>query len=169
VSKFWKRDERALERMLRSERAEARDGLVADLTQRTNASRPGRTWSKVAFATALTVFMVGSFASFGGLGYAASSAQHAAKSVTHAVSPQKAHKPATSLSAAQVQYGPQQYTPPAAKPNKVIEVAGISTEKPSSSDELPFTGLGLGLTAALGSVLLALGLVLRRRESRAKR
>jgi hypothetical protein len=71
-------------------------------------------------------------------------------------------------SAGQDQYGQQQFTPPAAKPTKVIKVAGVASETPTqSSGELPFTGLGLGVTALLGLTLLALGALLRRRESRA--
>ena len=61
----------------------------------------------------------------------------------------------------------QVYTPPPAKPAKVIKVAGISTTQPAaSSGQLPFTGFGLGVTAALGLLLLGLGVLLRRREAR---
>jgi hypothetical protein len=121
----------------------------------------------------LTVFMVGFFASFGGLGYAAANAHNVAKSVTRIVTPAKTQKLAvqSTQSAAQDEYGQQTYTPPAAKPKpaKVIKVAGISSQAPSqSSSELPFTGLGLGITGALGLMLLSIGALLRRRESRAE-
>ena len=39
---------------------------------------------------------------------------------------------------------------------------GSSAEEPSSSEELPFTGLDLGLLAAAGASLLLLGLGMRR-------
>src|SRR5207247_1794732 len=156
----------------RAERAEAPDALVAGLAHRVAAVRPVRRWSRVAFAGALTVFMLGFFASFGGLGYAASNAQSVTKTVTRIVKPAKVEKLAVrqTQSAGQDQYGHQKYTPPAAKPiKKVIKVAGVSTSEPTaSSGELPFTGLGLGVTAALGLMLLALGTLLRRRESRAR-
>jgi hypothetical protein len=115
----------------------------------------------------MTVFMVGFFASFGGLGYAASNAQAAARSVTRIVSPAKSLSVKTQ-SASQDQYGNQTFTPPAAKQTKVIKVAGVSSQEPTSSGELPFTGIGLGVTAALGLMLMTLGVFLRRRESRAK-
>jgi hypothetical protein len=172
---FWKRSEDALERALRVERPDAPDGLVSGLVGRVEASRTPRHWSRVAFAGALTVFMLGTFASFGGLGYAAESVQSAASSVTRVVKTQKASAP-TKQSAALTQYGPQTVTPPApakqtftppAAP-KTVKVAGISTPAASeSSDELPFTGLGLAATAAFGLLLLGLGAFLRRRESRA--
>jgi hypothetical protein len=171
VRRFWKRDEDAVDRVLRSARPEARDELVAELADRVTAVGPVPRWSRVAFAGAMTVFMLGFFASFGGLGYAASNAQSAAKSVTRIVTTVKTQKLVVQKrSAAQDQYGHQTYTPPVAKPIKrVIKVAGISTSKPAaSSGELPFTGLGLGITAALGLMLLGVGALLRRRESRAR-
>jgi hypothetical protein len=169
VKRFWKGED-AFERVLRDGRPEARDGLVADLARTASAGHPARRWSRVAFASALTVFMVGFFASFGGLAYAAASAHSAASSVTRVVKPSKTEKLVVrhTQSAGQDQYGQQQFTPPAAKPTKVIKVAGVASETPTqSSGELPFTGLGLGVTALLGLTLLALGALLRRRESRA--
>jgi MYXO-CTERM domain-containing protein len=170
VRKFWDRKQDAVERALRSERPIARDELVSALVERTAAARPERRWSRVAFASALTVFMLGFFASFGGLSYAATGAKSAARSVTTIVMPSKTHAVRTVQSAADNQYAPQKYTPPAATPKpKVIQVAGISTEQPpSTSSELPFTGFGLGMTAALGLSLVGLGVLLRRRESRVR-
>jgi len=173
VRKIWKREGDAVEHVLRAARPEARSELVAELVDRSTPAAPVRRWSRVAFATALTVFMLGFFASFGGLGYAAANTQSATRTVTRIVVPAKTSKVIVrkTQSAGQDQYGNQQYTPPAAKPKpaKVIEVAGISTQQPSStSSELPFTGLGLGATTALGLLLLSLGILLRRRESRAK-
>jgi hypothetical protein len=160
---FWKRREDALDRVLRAERPEAAEHLVSRLVGRVEAARAPHRWSRVAFAGALTVFMLGSFASFGGLGYAAEGAQSAASAVTRVVKTQKAQV-RTAQSAAKTQYGKQTFTPPAAP--KTVNVAGISTPTTSqSSDELPFTGLGLGATAAFGLLLLGLGVLLRRRES----
>jgi hypothetical protein len=119
----------------------------------------------------MTVFMVGFFASFGGLGYAASSAQDAATSVTRIAKPAK-HKvlARTTRSAAQDQYGHQTFTPPVAKPKVKVKSASATPTVAvvSASDELPFTGLGLGASGALGLMLLGLGALLRRREARSR-
>lgn len=180
MGSIWRRDRDGLEQRLRDGRPEAPASLVTELVEQSMAAAPVRRWSRVAFAGALTVFMVGFFASFGGLGYAGASAQSATRSVTRIVVPAKTTKVKVvrqTQSAAQDQYAtpPQQYTPPAATPKakpKVIQVAGISTtQQPatsSSSGTLPFTGFGLGLTAGLGLLLLAVGMLLRRRESRAR-
>jgi hypothetical protein len=171
VKRFWNGEEDALERVLRNGRPEARDELVAGLARTTASARPPRRLSRVAFASSLTVFMVGFFASFGGLGYAAANAHLVAKSITRIAQPATQKFAAQTKSAAIAQYHPQQFTPPVAKPKPgtTIEVAGISTKTPSqASGELPFTGLGLGITAALGLMLLAVGAMLRRRENRAK-
>jgi hypothetical protein len=173
VKGFWNDREDALERVLRDARPEARDDLVADLVRSATPRRYPRRWSRVAFASSLTVFMLGFFASFGGLGYAAANAHSVAKSVTRIAQPSTTqHKLAVKTkSAGQDEYDQQTYTPPAKpKPAKVIKVAGISTQTQSQAagDELPFTGLGLGLTAGLGLMLLAVGALLRRRESRAR-
>jgi hypothetical protein len=174
VSKFWKREQDPVEGALRAGRPEAREELVARLADRVAASRPMRRWSRVAFAGAMTVFMLGTFASFGGIGYAASSAKEAAKGITRIAKPAKQTKLAvrTTKSSAQDQYGQDPVTPVVNTKPKVAkkppQVAGIF--KPpaavASSDELPFTGLGLGATGALGLLLLSLGALLRRRESR---
>ena len=162
---FSRRQEDPVERVLRAARPEARDELVADLAVRSAAFRPVRRWSRAAFAGAMTVFMAGFFASFGGLGYAASNAQDAATSVTRIVKPAAQKLPARATqSAAQDQYGQQVFTPPAAKPK--IKVKSASAHKVavvSASDELPFTGLGLGVSGAFGFMLLGLGVLLRRR------
>ena len=170
---MWKRKD-GLEQRLRVERPEADAEFVARLVERTVPAVPMRRWSRVAFASAMTVFMLGFFASFGGLGYAAANVQSVTRTVTRIVVPAKVSKPVQVHSAARAQYQPQQvYTPPAAKPAKpkVIQVAGISNaQQPSttSSSTLPFTGFGLGITAGLGLLLLSLGALLRRRESRAR-
>lgn len=174
--RIWKRESDGLERRLRAERPEAPDALVAELVERSVAAVPARRWSRVAFAGAMTVFMVGFFASFGGLGYASANVQSATRTVTRIVVPTKTNKVKVvrqTQSAGAAQYSspqPQTYTPPPSKP-KVIQVAGISTSpQPTStgSSTLPFTGFGLGLTAGLGLLLVALGALLRRRESRTR-
>jgi hypothetical protein len=170
VSKFWKREHDPVERALHAGRPEAPDELVAELASRSAVSRPVHRGSRAAFALALTVFMVGSFASFGGVGYATAGAQDAVQSVTRIVTPAKSELQARETkSSAQDQYGNQTFTPPAAKtkPSVQIKVASASASQVAAeSGELPFTGLGLGATALLGLTLLGFGAMLRRRENR---
>jgi hypothetical protein len=169
VSKFWKREHDPVEHALRAGRPEARDGLVEELATRFAPRGPTHRRSRAAFAGALAVFMVGSFASFGGMSYAAASAQDAVTSVSRIVTPAKQTKLETraTKSAAQDQYGDQTFTPPVAKPKPTVEVESDTTiQVASAGGELPFTGLGLGATALLGMAFLALGAFLRRRENR---
>src|SRR5216683_2945136 len=64
------------EAMLRSHRAEPREEFLQGLVDQVGAERPvHRTaWSRLAFAGAASTMILGMFASFGGLGYAASGA-----------------------------------------------------------------------------------------------
>jgi hypothetical protein len=118
----------------------------------------------------MTVFMLGSFASLGGLGYAASSARVAVKGITRIAKPVKQHgtlAPRTTLSAGQDQYGKPKAKPVAkVKAAKKPKAAFTPPPRVKSGGELPFTGLGLGATAGLGVLLLGLGVLLRRRETR---
>ena len=154
-----------LESRLRELRAEARDEFVADVTATVSARPVGRrVGSRVAFASAVAVFILGTFASFGGLGYAASGAAgtyHAVKKVAVGKG-LYVHK-----SAARSQYSSPKET---AKP-KVTQagVAGVQQRVQSgvkSSGTLPFTGISLASTLLLSLVLIASGIVLRRRERR---
>ena len=158
-----------LDANLRSRRSEARAEFVTELSQRVLAEpfapRPSRMWSRVAFAAAASIFILGTFASFGGVGYAASGAKgtyHAVKQVavkhTLIVS---VHK-----SSASDQYSPKpkpHKTKPAvggvAGERGAVGVAGVRT-----SGTLPFTGLSLVATLALSLALIVTGLTLRRRE-----
>jgi hypothetical protein len=163
-----------LDANLRSRRSEARAEFVAELSQRVLAEpfapRSRRTWSRVAFAAAASTFILGTFASFGGVGYAASGAKgtyHAVKQVavkhTLIVS---VHK-----SSASDQYPPK--PKPHKKPKKHAAGGGVAGERAAvgvagvrTSGTLPFTGLSLVATLALSLVLIVTGLALRRRERR---
>jgi hypothetical protein len=164
---------RELETVLREQRAEARDEFVDRLSERLEAgSRPApRAWSRVALAGAVSTFILGTVASFGGLGYAASGAEgtyHAVKQVavqhTLFVS---VHK-----SSAADQYSPKPKAKPKAhKPSTASGVAGAqaavaqaAVARPSGT--LPFTGISLATTLLVSLALIAAGLVLRRRERR---
>ena len=169
---MWKprriRPESELDAALRSRRSEARAEFVAELSGRVLGERfaQRRAWSRVAFAAAVSTFILGTFASFGGLSYAASGANgtyHAVKQVavkhTLIVS---VHK-----SSASDQYAPKP------KPHKNHVAGGVAGERGAvgvagvrTSGTLPFTGLSLAATLALSLALIVMGLALRRRERR---
>lgn len=158
---------------LRGARPDASEELVAELSGRVLAashrtSPRAHRGSRVAFALALSVFMLGTFASFGGLGYAATTqAQESQKQSATADDCDDANG---KQSAAGKQYCeeklPDLTVAPLTPPSASVGVAAQSTPPQSTSDTLPFTGYGLGGTALVGSLLLALGVFFRRREAR---
>jgi cell division septation protein DedD len=176
----WKSHEsRDLEKTLRASRPQPRDEFVATVAERVEGQtfRPQRSWSRLAFASALSVLMLGTFASFGGIGYASS----ASTSTVHVVKHLAAGHPLKVRSSAHVQYTPpsqpsqptpSQPTPtqqPAAtkkvKQKPIQAVAGTrAVVKQAPGGTLPFTGISLGGTVLVALGLIALGLVLRRRE-----
>ena len=167
---FRNRKDRGTERALRGLRSEAPSEFVDEVASHVRASRPAapRAWSRAAFASAIAVFMLGTFASFGAIGYAASGSSAAVHAVKRVVVTHKVVKRVTS--SAQDQYS---------KPEVVTDVkqneGGVAgeTTKPSTSSvgtpsgSLPFTGKGLAGTTVFGLILIALGIMLRRREQQA--
>ena len=153
------------EAMLRANRAEARNEFVRELSGRVAARRP-TPWSRLAFAGAASTVILGMFAAVGGFGYVASGA-----SATYSVAKQVVvkHKVAVRVhrSSAAGEYPgtpsnpPQQNVAGVSTQHSAAAVAGVATAK-----TLPFTGISLLTTVLLGSALLALGLILRRRERR---
>jgi len=111
--------------------------------------------SRTAFASAVAVIVLGMFASFGGVGYAAEGAASAAD----------AAKKAVTKTSASDQYGTSTPVKPADPAEPSVVVAGATTT-PSKST-LPFTGLSLIGTVGIGVALFAVGLALRRRENSA--
>jgi len=119
----------------------------------------------LAFAGAVSVFILGTFASFGGLSYAASGAD-GAYHVAKAVPTGHLHFTVQKSSAT----GQYSSTP---KTHKKVTVAPKTTGTAgvratlgatNTSGSLPFTGLSLVTTALLSLLLIGLGLLLRRRE-----
>lgn len=167
----------AVEVALRADRPEPGAALVADLSAFVSASpMEVHRGSRLAFASALAVLVIGTFLSFGGAAYAANGATQA---------------PATpaSTSAAADEYGDQAVaevplTPPTAPKSEeptsqeptsqeptsqtpTTQVEGATATAPAQkSGTLPFTGVGLGSTALVSLLLVSLGVYLRRRESR---
>jgi hypothetical protein len=149
-----------LETILHAEAPRADEEFVRSLSHRIEDAGPRAVHrrSRLVFVSALAVFVLGAGASFGGVGYAASNATAAATAVKNAVK-----------SSATDQYGEQQPVQPPAAGDVKGEVASESAtplQATASSGTLPFTGLSLLGTAALGIALLIAGIALRRRESR---
>ena len=157
-----------LEAALRSRRREAPPELVDGIGRRLAASpaRPGHAWSRLAFAAALSVFVRGSFASFGGLSYAASGATDTYKAVKHAIVTQKL-KTSVHVSSASGQYHhqpPHTVVVPTHHNHHSTPHSGVAGVQTVQSGTLPFTGFSLGATLALSLALIAAGIFLRRRE-----
>ena len=171
----WGSDD--VERRLRASRARPREEFVSQVTGsvRQASNRQVRRHSRVAFAAAMTVMMLGTFASFGALSYAATGASETVQTVKRIVHGQA--PPVRKTSAASDQYTPTANVAvvvkkKAAPAKPVGQVAGKVAGKVAapnaqvaSAGELPFTGLSLGATAILGFGLIGLGVFLRRREA----
>jgi hypothetical protein len=118
--------------------------------------------SQLAFAAALTAAMLGTFFSFGGLGYAVTGTVNATHTLKKVATKQKV---VVQRSSASDQYAKQKskqkhvFTPPKRPPSK-----GKFVTKPNQLGSLPFTGLSLGSTAVASGLLLLLGIMLRRRQ-----
>jgi hypothetical protein len=153
------------EATLRSYRAEPRQEFVKSLAQRVAAEgsvRPRTAWSRLAFAGAASTMILGMFASFGGLGYAASGATSTYTAVKNVVIDQKLNVDVRESSAS-AQYDTEPAPPPEQNvaPAQETQVAAAAI---GEADTLPFTGISLLATVLIGCMLLALGLILRRRE-----
>jgi hypothetical protein len=140
-----------LDRELRDGAPRADGAFVASLVAELPA-RPRRR-SRTAFASAIAVLVLGTFASFGGVGYAAEGAANAA----HAA------KQVVTKTSASDEYGVTKAVKPAELKPPTVAVAGVSTQAPTKRT-LPFTGLSLVGTVGLGVALFVVGFALRRRE-----
>jgi hypothetical protein len=155
-----------LEARLRAFRAEPRSDFVRNLSRHVagHLATSRRPSSRLAFAGAACVFILGTFASFGGLSYAGSAAAG-----TYSTAKQVAVKHAlfTSVhkSSAADQYRRKPPKPP--KPRHLGN-AGVQAGVARARGTLPFTGLSLLVTLCLSLALIVGGLVLRRLESHRK-
>jgi hypothetical protein len=151
--------DRDLAARLRAARPEAPAGLVENIAAQVVDKERPRVWSRVAFAAAFSTLLIGSFAAFGGIGYTTAGASHAyqtARELTRA-------KPVRVHSAADAQYQPTPGNNVAA--NNAHQTAGAAAAQ-EQGQTLPFTGISLLGTVLVSLALIALGLVLRRRERR---
>ena len=156
-----------LDAQLRSSRPQARDEFVKSLSRQVVGRARTPTWarSRLAFAGAVSTFILGTLVSFGGLSYAASGAAgtyHTVKQVAvHHTLFVSVHK-----SSAADQYAPKP------KPHHshhrtsggVAGVAGVRDTVVRPSGTLPFTGISLLTTLVVSLLLIATGAFLRRRE-----
>jgi hypothetical protein len=158
--------DRRLEARLRSARPEADEALVRNIAGALESPGRPRAWSRLAFAAAFTTFLVGSFASFGGISYAASGATNAVHTLTKIATtkPIIVHHSAAA----------DQYNPPAPPENNQgqggtqggTQGAQAAQGVEAETSALPFTGLSLLATTLLGLAMIMTGLALRRRERR---
>ena len=158
-----------LEEALRGHRVDASAEFVEDLSDRIGAQRLAgpRVWSRLAFASAVTVFILGTFASFGGLSYAASGAAATFDTAKQVVVKHKlvvtVH---TSSAAGQYPHKPAKPKPSTFKPPKAPNVVVAAAVAAPSGQSLPFTGLSLLATFLSSLALIGAGVALRRRERR---
>lgn len=161
------RGEGDLEKSLRARRAEASPELVQSLTDRVRREtfRPRRAWSRLAYAAAIAVFCLGTFASFGGLSYAASGAAQTYDTVKHAVAKQKLTVSVHRSSAAD-EYKTTPTKPAVTPKHHHHQGAVAAAVATPSSGTLPFTGFSLLGTVLVSAGLIGAGAALRRRERR---
>jgi hypothetical protein len=130
VKSFWRQKSFDLEHELRSQRPEPSPQFLRMVSARTRPERqPGTSRLRLAVAGGLTVVMLVSLASVGGMGYAASGVRNVVSSVHHIGKPVRHHraKPAWRLrgSSAAAQYAPKK------KKKKIKGV--ISHKKPKAT------------------------------------
>lgn len=156
-----KRDD--LEGRLRDGRAEAPAALVENLSA--GEGRPKRSsWrSRAAFGAAITVMMLGTFGSLGGLSYAASGGSSAFRTLERVAT---AHKVVVQHSSAKSQY-PTSTKPKATHIKRHHHSAKHGTlAAVHTKGTLPFTGFSLLGTVLVSLMLVGAGVMLRRREQR---
>ncbi len=159
---FKNKGENDLERELGGLRQEPSSDLVADVTGRVG-SAPRRIGSRAAFAGALITLVLGTFASFGGVGYAAAGASQTVKSVY------KISSSAAAPTSARDQYQKKPANVAKVSAKHVVVVKKTHPAKTvAKATTLPFTGFSLLLSVGLSLGLIVLGFMLRRRESYSK-
>lgn len=139
----------------------------------------GHRASRLAFASALAVLVIGTFLSFGGAAYAATGTAQKPMAPTSSAAAQYGNEPVAQVpltpptaptseeptSQEPTSQEPTSQEPKSQEPTTQVEGA-TATAPAQKSGTLPFTGVGLGSTALVSLLLVSLGVYLRRRESR---
>jgi hypothetical protein len=157
-----------IEGRLRHARAEPRTAFVEALAERAAGGSPRSPgWSRLAFAASLAVMMLGTFASFGGLSYAASGGTKALRTIEKVTT---AHKVVVSHSSASSQYPKAKAAAAVAGKHvkRVVKAKPVTLAATKQSGTLPFTGVSLLVTVLLSLALMGGGLLLRRAERRSR-
>jgi hypothetical protein len=155
-----------IEGRLRDARAEPRATFVEAIAARAGGgSRRSSGWSRLAFAASLAVMMLGTFASFGGLSYAASGGTKALRTLEKVTT---AHKVVVSHSSASSQYPKPKAAVAAKHVKQVVKAKPVTLAATKQSGTLPFTGVSLLVTVLLSLALMGGGLLLRRAERRSR-
>jgi hypothetical protein len=154
---------KSLESRLRAERVKAPDALVETIVRSVTPERArSPRGARLSFAGAVAVLVVGSFASLGGVSYAAS----AGEVTVHAVKQIVVHHHVTVHHSSAI----AQYAKPSTnlgKPKPASHTLGVTASLPAKvQGTLPFTGISLGITVAISLLLMGLGFALRRRGLR---
>jgi hypothetical protein len=154
---------KGLESRLRAERAKAPDALVETIVRSVTPERArSPRGARLSFAGAVAVLVVGSFASLGGVGYAASAGQVTVRAVKQIV---VHHHVTVHHSSAIAQYVKPDIK--LGKPKPASQTLGVTASLPAKvQGTLPFTGISLGITVAISLLLMGLGFGLRRRGLR---
>jgi hypothetical protein len=155
-----------LDRDLAALRSDASEDFVDLLAERSSARGHRSRGSRTAFAAAFATLTIGTFASFGGPGYAASGAVSAFDSIIRASHP-VAHHQVQKPTAASDQYTTKA-APKVGKAHKGVlkppKVKAPTASVAGTGKTLPFTGVSLAATVAVALTFIALGFFLRRRE-----
>jgi hypothetical protein len=164
----WSEGGSDIEKRLHAARVAPRQEFVNQLSQLLGSGSrrsAALAWSRLAFAGAFTTLILGAFASFGGLTYAAAGVDHTYQTASKLV---VKHHVTVHRSAAADQY-PKNPTPPghatAGRHRRIhrgfaAQTAFVATAK---SGTLPFTGFSLVATVLVGLALTVTGILLRRR------
>lgn len=153
------RKRQRMDRQLASLKAEPRGELIDEIAARIGGPRAESSLPKLAYAASIAVMVLGTFASFGGLTYAASGSTK----VADAVAKVAASKKVVVKSSASSQYAKVAPKAPLKPPPAAVKPAQPATLGTATTGTLPFTGLSLVGTALLSLALMLTGFFLRRR------
>jgi hypothetical protein len=165
VGIFGRKD--PLESRLRSA-FEPREAFADDLRERVVAATPRQRFaraSRTSFAAAVAVFMLGTFASFGGVSLAAAGAKQTVHAVAHVTISQKPIKRHATSASDQYGNAAPTITTKAKPPKQTKPVTGKispTTLAVKPKGTLPFTGFSLLATMLASLVLIGLGVAFRR-------